>query len=313
MGPIPPAGSDLHFIVGYKGAEIRWKGVPLVTELVSRLRQSGAVGEVFVAGPSRVFSSLTDSPVIDTDASVGQNIATAMAFLRSTGRAEGPVGFMACDVLPRADEIRELLEQLLGPGEAASAGPAPGPEAVGEPPAAMALPLIQAAQDLGASRWKPRYGIRPAPGEPAIPFLPGHLLVAWPSRLRLEIIYRLLSLAYRERNRDFSRRPRSIVARLLGTLLFRDLTNLLRLKFPLVTYMVLRHGLATFFRWRRGDLDLDGLARGLGAVLVRRKHFRRWGGGCIRLVASRHISFAKDIDTREELAEMDGGAGAPSA
>ena len=68
---------------------------------------------------------------------------------------------------------------------------------------ALAISLVMAGRDLGAASWKPKYRVQPSPGEEAVPFLPGHLGVAWPSCLRMGLLYRLFFLAYQERNRDF--------------------------------------------------------------------------------------------------------------
>jgi hypothetical protein len=118
------------------------------------------------------------------------------------------------------------------------------------------------------------------------------------------LLYRLFFLGYRERNRAQERRPRAIFLSILGNLLLRDALNLFRLEAPTLTYNVVRHGLGTWFRWRRAELDLEGLAFGLGAVFVRRKHFRRWGSRCVRVITTKSMSFAKDIDTQEEFEEL---------
>jgi len=96
-----------------------------------------------------------------------------------------------------------------------------------------------------------------------------------------------------------------MVLSVLGTLIGRDIRNLARLEPPTLTYSVLRHGLGTFARWRRGEIDMAGLELGLAKIVVRRRHFRREGPASVRIVTSRHIAFAKDLDTREEVAELD--------
>jgi hypothetical protein len=125
--------------------------------------------------------------------------------------------------------------------------------------------------------------------------------------MRLGFVYRLLRLAYSERNRDYSRRQWTILARIIWGLLWRDFVNLFRLQPPTLTYTIVRYGLGTFSRWRRGDLDLEGLALGFAAVLVKRKHFRRWGANCVRIATSPILSFARDLDTQEEVDELTQG------
>ena len=298
QGPVPSEAKELHFLVAYKGAELRVEGRSLAQHLVERVRASGAFGEVYLAGPRRVFCGLVDCTIIDTDGHVGQNIQAAVHFVQTKHGSDVPIAFLACDILPGPRELAEIVSQLVLPrsGREEKGG--------GEPFPALAISLVTAAEELGAATWKPRYRVRTSRGEEAVPFLPGHFGVAWPSCLRMGLLYRLFSLAYQERNRDYSRRPRVIFLRILGNLLLRDALNLFRLQAPTLTYNIVRHGLGTWFRWRRAELDLEGLAFGLGAVFVRRKHFRRWGSRSVRVITTKNMSFAKDVDTREEFEEL---------
>jgi hypothetical protein len=301
MGFTPAAARGMTFVVGYKGADLRFGGRPLADLLVERVRRSGAFGEVYLAGPRRIYDGLVACPIIDTDGHIGENIQAAVRHIRGRHGDQARVALIACDILPSAGEIRELAD-LLADGCLADPPPSrPG----ARPPAALAISIIRADQDLGASSWKPKYGVRPAPGADPIPVLPGHLGIAWPSRLRMGLLHRLFSLAYRERNRGYSSRRRAILLRIVGTLLRRDLLNVLRLQPPTLTWSVLRHGLGTYSRWRRGTLDLEGFALGVGAVLVRRQHFRRERANAVRVVTSGLLSFAKDLDTVEECAELE--------
>lgn len=295
QGTVPAEARNLRFLKGYKGADLKIQGRPLAECLLERVRESRGFAPVYLAGPERIFGSIVDCEVIDTDGHVGENIRAGVDFVLKRHGPRSPVGIMACDILPRADEIQEMVGLLLDPG----AHPGETLE-VG-----LAMSLIRADRDLGASSWKPRYGIRPTPSEAPVPFLPSHLGIAWPHRLRLGLLFKLLRLAYRERNRDYSRRQRTIFLRIIGALLARDFSSLLRFRPPIVTYMVLRYGLSAFSLWRRGELDLDRLCFSFGAVFVKRKYLRRWGSRCVRLVTSDSVAFAKDIDTEEELRELE--------
>lgn len=295
-GPVPSGGEELHFVTGYKGAELRLGERCLAQLLVERLRASEAFAEIYLAGPARVYGDLVDCRVIDTDGHVGRNIQAAIEAVQRRHGKDTLVAFAACDILPEPGEIRELAAELTAASSVSKSGLEERP--------AFAMAIIVAKGALGASGWKPRYRLRPSRGSEPVSFLPGHLVVAWPARLRTGLVFRLLQLAYRERNREYGHRRREILLRMLGTLLRRDLLNLVRLKPPTLTYRVLRHGLGAFNRWRRGELDIEGLARCLGGILVRWKHFRSHGASCVRLVTSTLISFAKDIDTREELEEL---------
>jgi hypothetical protein len=290
-GPVPAGAEGLHFLVGYKGADIRIGGIPLIQLLLERIRASRAFGEIYLAGPARIYRELVDCPIIDTDGHLGRNVRAAVKHLLEQYGPDAGIAFISNDVLPEPEEISALAADLV---------PAGGSESV-----ALAFSLITCGQDLGAAEWKPKYRLRVGPaGEPAL-FLPGHLGVAWPARMRLGLLYRLLRLAYRERNREYRRRQRRILLRLIHYLVGKDLASLLRLRPPTLTWTVLRHGLGTFIRWRRGDLDIEGLARGIAAVAVRRGTFHRYGARCVRIAITSHASFGKDIDTREELEELE--------
>ena len=312
-GPVPAGGEGFHFVVGYKGAEIRVGDRPLIAVLIERLRASGAFAEVWVAGPKNVYEGLVDAPIVDTDGTVGENLRRAERHVRSLRGSDARIAFIACDILPSVEEIAELTAQLkivMRP---------PTPDAKASPALAISLCSVDASSEatdddeavarrLGSSVWKPRYSIRPTAGAEPIPFLPGHLAIAWPARLRTGLFYRLLRLAYQERNRDLDHRKRTIVLRVLSALLWRDLRNLLRLEWPLLTYTVLRRGLGAFFRWRRGEWDVPGLEKASAGVCVRRRTARACPGNAVRIVLTSHLSFAKDLDTREEIAELNNAA-----
>ena len=300
-GPVPRGVEGYRFVVGYKGAEIRIGDRPLVRVLLDRLRDAAVFGEIYLAGPRRVYEKLVDCTLIDTDGSVSDNIRAAVDAVHARHGSETRIAFISCDVLPTAEEIAVLMGAML------STVPEEGAPAEEGDPAALTLSLVRVDEPLGASAWKPKYRIRPSPGSDPVPFLPGHVAVARPSRLRLGLFQRLVQLAYQERNRDYEHRRRTIVLHFVRSLLWRDFLNVFRLAPPTLTYSVLRRGLGAFLSWRRGELSLDGLGSAIGAVLVRRKHYRRLGGRSVRLVVTAHSSFARDIDTHEEADELIGG------
>ena len=298
-GAVPTGADSYHFIAGYKGAELKVADGPLIGELLERIRASGAFDCIYVAGPRKVYRDLVDCSIIDTDSNVGQNIRAAVKQVQKIHGRETGVAFITYDVLPTAEEIAELTARLTrGERSDASAG-----EELPRSPA-LALSLVTEKQDLGASVWKPKYRIRPEPGEDPIAFLPGHLAVAWPSKLRTGLFYRTLQLAYQERNKDYDHRRRTILLQLLRLLLWRDFLNLFRLYPPTLTYSVLRHGLRAFMRWRKGELDLRELRWAIGKVIVRRRHFRELELQAVRIAVTAHTSFAKDFDTEEEIEEL---------
>jgi hypothetical protein len=295
-GPTPANAADRHFIVGYKGASLRFAGRPLILELIDRVRAAGDFDPVVVAGPRRVYAPIVDGPIVDTDGTVGENVFRGIEEVRRLCGPDTRVAIMACDILPTSREIHALAIELIAPDPVS-----------GEVPAlAISLCAVGNSQAaLGSSDWKPRYRIRRDASSEPEPFLPGHLAVAWPEQLRTRLFDRLLRLAYAERNRDFDHRRRAIVSRVLGALLWRDILNIFRGQFPLLTVGVLRHGLVAFRRWRRGELDVAGVARALEGMTVHRRVQRASTVCSVRVVLSPMLSFAKDIDTEEELAEIE--------
>ena len=117
-GAVPAGADSYHFIAGYKGAELRMAGRPLIGVLLDRVRSSGAFGSTYVAGPRQIYGDLVDCPIIDTDSNVGANIRAAVKEVqRLHGRRTG-IGFISCDVLPAAEEISEVTAQLTGAADA---------------------------------------------------------------------------------------------------------------------------------------------------------------------------------------------------
>ena len=294
-GAVPPGGEGFHFLVGYKGADLRIGDRALIVELIDRVRASDAFGEIFVAGPKRIFEHLVDCQIIDTDASVGQNVQAAINGVCAIHGDDTRIAFLSCDILPTPTELSEVMAGLIvrEGGEDAPSMPA------------LSLSLVLVPEDLGASVWKPRYVIRATRDDEPVAFLPSHLGVAFPKKLRTGLLFRTIELVYQERNRDYEQRRRDIVLRLLGVLLWRDLMNLLRLHPPTLTYSAIRYGLGAFMAWRRNELTVEQLATGIEKMVVHREYHCKPASGCVRIIVTPHVSFAKDIDTREELDEVD--------
>ncbi len=293
-GAVPSGAEDFHFLVGYKGADLKIGDRPLIAELLDRIAKSKAFGDIYIAGPKRIFGNLVDCQIIDTDGTVGDNIQAAITGVCAIHGDGTRVAFLSCDILPSGAELSELMAGLIvrEGGQDDDSMPA------------LSLSLVQVPEDVGASVWKPRYMIRATDEEEPVAFLPGHLGVAYPKKLRTGLLFRAIALVYAERNRDYEQRRRDIVFRLMGVLLWRDLMNVLRLQPPLLTYSAIRYGLGAFMAWRRNELTIERLATGIEKMVVHRKYHRRPASGCVRIVITPHMSLAKDIDTREELDEV---------
>jgi MobA-like NTP transferase domain len=280
-GVLPESGGALHPLATYKGVGIRVGGRPLVAWLVERLLASRGFGPVTIAGPARVYEPLgLPARVIDTDASVAQNLRAAIE-----ARTTGPLAVVSCDVLPSVAELAELRARY------AEAGPC-----------ALWFPLVRVPKDpgeLGAFAWKPAYTVVLESGE-RVPVLPGHLGILDPAQLRLPLLYRLLDSAYRTRNHSVVYRRGVMLRTVLFSLLAQDLMLLARLRAPSRTATILGSGLRLARELRAGRLRLAELEQLVGRIFL---HQHASG---IRYPILEMVSLAEDIDTEEEARAVQG-------
>ena len=288
---LPPSGEGKHALGGHKGVDIQVGGHPLIELLIRRLRTCPEFDPIMVAGPKQVYGGLDPSvSVIDTDSTVGNNIRAGIdAFLARNER--GMVAFTACDILPDPKDLRAQLDDFHGWGECD-----------------LWYPLVRVPEDtdkLGAFAWKPEYRIVPESGAPPVRVLPCHLMIADPRALRLGILYHLLEIAYRTRNRPIAVRRTSMVTRVLGSLLIHDLLHILRLRAPTLTWTVLAHGLGVARKLRAGSLLRAELEEAVAKIILRARHRRRFPGRGVRLPILEGLTLAADIDTVEEAQEVE--------
>ena len=289
---LPDGSEDKHPLSGYKGVDIRLGGRPMIETIVERLKAVGCFGPIYIAGPARVYSRVQcGASLIDANGSFGQNIQSAMESVRAA-HPDHPIGFITCDVLPEPDSLKELITDY---DQAA--------------PCDLWFPLVQAPAEkerLGASSWKPLYSIAPADGEPAMRILPGHLVVVDPAALRLKFLYRLFQMGYRTRNRPIDRRRSVMVRKLLLGLLYQDLLHVLGLRFPALTWTVLRAGITAARELRDGTITRARLENFLREIFVKYRHRRRFPDRRVVLPMVDVLWLAKDVDTEEEAREMGG-------
>lgn len=287
---LPHSGAGKHPLRGPKALQIELGGQPLIDHLIERLRQLDAFEPIFVAGPDASYGRVRQgAEVIDTDGSFGENLQAAVEAVQERC-PNRPIAFTACDILPAAEEMRYLLADF---------------EA--HRPLDFWFPMILAPQDrekLGASAWKPQYGIAASPGEPAQAILPGHLVVVDPDALRLGFIYRSFELAYRSRNRPLVYRFFFIVGHLLLYLLRKDMRQLLRLRPPLITATAVYEAAVIVTKLRRRTMTTSELARRFRIIYVRSAHRREYPHREGRLPLMAGLSLAKDMDTQEEAEEL---------
>jgi hypothetical protein len=284
-GSLPEGAAGLHPLATYKGAALQVRGQPLVALLVERLAAAHGFGPIAIAGPARVYTPLgLPARIVDTDGSVAQNLRAAVD---AHGADAGPLGLMACDVLPTAEELRELrrlFEDQL--------------------PCALCFPFVRVPDDpraLGAFAWKPAYPVVPPGSSDVVRILPGHLGVFDPAELRLPLLYRLFGAAYRTRNRPVAYKRAVMLRTVLLSLLGQDLKLLSGLRLPDRTLTVASSGLRLARALRRGPIQLAELEHLIGKIFLR-QHVARERG--IRLPIVDLVRLAEDIDTEEEAHEL---------
>lgn len=284
---IPDGFAAEDMLRGFKGAVKLPSGRCIAAELVHRVHESNRFEPPVLVGPRRVYGDLVDCEIVDTDGDLLSTI-TAFTGLMSQRYADRPVAVSACDILPTGADFRELLDQEYAPN--AGSG--------------LWWQLIEAEPaEMGASRWKPSYGLRLSPDRPPLNLYPGHLLILRSGAVRLDWFNRFLMLAYRFRNRSVYERVVRITLRAMGLWLADDLRSLGAFRWPgrivAAPYGIFR----TYFRYRRGRLTVAGLAAEL-ARQVMVPGSTAPGVPAVAMVVTRLRSFAKDIDTRQELEEI---------
>ena len=283
--PVTEHNRSLHPLTAYKGAALRVGDRPYLRVIADRLRAAGGWGPIGVAGPAHVYAGLDEAlEIVDTDGSVGANLRAAVE--HHLRRGGGALALMADDVLPRAEELTRLRAAY----EEAH-------------PQALWFPLVREPEDpeaLGAHGWKPKYPIRPEPGQDPVSVLPGHLAVFDPEALRLPLLYELLDSAYRARNRSIAAKRRTILSAVLVGLLRTDARLLLGGRPPTRTASVLANGLGVARALLAKRLTFADLERAVSHIVVRRSYRRRHPTGGVRLPLVDILSLAEDVDTAEE-------------
>ncbi len=292
---LPEEGRGKHPLSGYKGAGVRIAGRPVVEVVAGRLAESEAFGPVFIAGPSRVYGPLgVRAEIVDTDGSFGQNILAALRHVRA--RHPGAmVLFTTCDILPDVATLRAAMADL-----AARA------------PVDLWYPVIRAPKDralLGASAWKPRYGVRASRGEAPLEVLPGHLLALDPEALRVAFVDGLFERGYRTRNRSILYRLLAMSAGLVGGVFWHDFLHVAQGRLPTLTRDIVVSAFAGSLRLRTGRMLLPDLEDTVRRIFIKRRHRERYPERRVSLPVMDGLSLALDIDTEEEARALAEGQG----
>jgi hypothetical protein len=287
---LPAAGQDKERLKGYKGADLRIGGRPLIAVAIDRWRQVGFFDPIFVAGPRAIYQDLVDPSVrlIDTDGELGENLRAVVE--RIVAEKLGQVATTTCDILPDPAELSRVIADLDA-----------------HQPVDFFMPLARVPADeakLGASDWKPKYWVKPDGERDAVPILPGHLIVGNLEELRVRFIYLFFDQLYRTRNRSVTYRRVVITRSLLGSLLREDLKHLFSLRLPHITFTVVLNALLLASRLAAGSATTKDFENRLRYVFLRRGIRLAHPGRRGRIPVLNCLSLAKDIDTVEEALEV---------
>lgn len=285
-----PEGCDAgEMLAGYKGA-YRVGGRCLVAELIDRIRRSERFEDPILVAPRRVFEREVDCELVDVDGPLAATLNRVIEVLETRfSTSLAPVALCTCDILPTPEEIRQLLQQCYEPARECM----------------LWWELVESdPAELGASAWKPSYPIRPEPGQPVKNLYPGHLVILRPNSLRAWLVTHVLHMAYRYRNWNARTRHVRMVLHGLRRLVAHDVRNLLVLKAPVLSVSVPYVGMRTYRKLRRGVLTLREFERSVARTLLHREFQGAANGRPVVFSIARILSFAKDIDTQAELAEV---------
>ena len=286
---IPDGVAPEDILRGFKGAVRLPSGRCIAGELIQRMRDSRRFEDPILVGPRHVYGDLVDCEISDTTGDLLANIQR-FATLLSERYPARPVAVSACDILPTAEDFRDLLDR----------GYAPSAEC------GLWWQMIASdPEEMGVSSWKPSYRMRPGPREPLLNLYPGHLLVLRPDAIRLDWFNMFLMMAYRYRNRSIYERLIRITLRAVGLWLEEDWRLLRNFRCPGRTFAAPYGILKTYLRYTLRRLTVPDLAAELSRQIIVRDD----DGGMPRPVVMTVTgirSFAKDIDTRRELEEIAG-------
>ena len=289
---LPEQGRDKHPLVGYKSVDVRIDGRTLIETVVERLEASGGFFPIYIAGPREIYQRFAgNARLIHTDGSFGQNVRASIEHVQ-VDHPDSPVGVTVCDILPEPETLDRLLANYAE-----------------HAPCDLGAPMVRSPkrpEKLGASAWKPAYGIVPEHEEAPVRVLPGHLVVGDPKALRLKFVYRLIDLGYSTRNRSIESRRGEMIRGVLAEMLMHDLGLIARFRLPTFTWSVMRAAIPAAKLLRQGTITQRRLEETTRRVFVKQRH--RWAHPERRVVVPivDALSMARDIDTEEEAAELGG-------
>ena len=273
---------------GFKAVYRLPSGVPLISELIDRLDKSGRFEQPILIGPRRVYEGIVGCEIVDVEGSLATTLKHTYKFITRRFQRLDPVAITACDILPTPEEIRLLLETDYDPNADAQ----------------FWWQLVDATpESLTASSWKQAYQLRPDEGQALMNLYPGHLVVVRVGALRMRMINSILQIAYWYRNRDLRTRHVQVAVESFRRLLAEDLRSLTSLRLPLFSVSIPIRGLLAYYKMVRKQLTLREFEDLVSKTMVRRTFHKSTQGRPVRFTVTPIMAFAKDIDTKAELAE----------
>ena len=289
-GPTPTELTQDDMLSGFKAVSKLPSGVPLISELVDRFNASGRFEQPIIIGPRRVYEGVVSCEIVDIEGNLATTLKHTYKFITRRFHHLAPVAISACDILPTPEEIRLLLKTTYDPNEDSQ----------------FWWQLVDAKPDsLNASSWKQSYQLRPDKNQALMNLYPGHLVVVRVGALRMRVVNSILQITYWYRNRDLRMRHVQVAAESFHRLLAEDIRSLASLRLPLFSVSIPIRGLLAYYKMLRKQLTLREFEHHVAKALVRRTFRNSAQGRPVRFTATNILAFAKDIDTKAELAEAE--------
>jgi hypothetical protein len=288
-GASPEGVPRTALLTGPKGTIRLRSGRCLAAELIARIRDSQRFEDPVLLGPRDWYRGQVDCDIQHVEGSLIHTLRELMSTVRQRWSWDQPFAVTSCDILPTAEDLRELLDRDYAP----------------HADAIFWWQMVEADPErMGAGAWKPGYMLPVRQGETPRRLYPGHVVIARAAGLRFDLMNRLLELAYRYRNRLLEDRYLGIMCGALGTLLRHDVRELVRWRLSSLTLSIPYFGLRGYYRYRRGRATLGDVEHFLAKAFVHRTTLRQAQGRPVVITISQQLAFAKDIDTYAELAEL---------
>tara|TARA_Y100000310_G_scaffold308877_1_gene352444 strand:+ start:609 stop:1529 length:921 start_codon:yes stop_codon:yes gene_type:complete len=266
--------NNSHTLTGYKLVDNEINGKPAGQTLVNVLRQSECFGEIYLAGPKRVYKSKIDCNFIDTDSSLGGNILKSIGYMVREYDNDVQFGIVLGDILPNVLEMGGFMKQV---------EPYLGADFIHT--------LIEKTEDMGNSSYKPGYKLFDHQHKKK-EYLGGHILFVRPGNLRTEFVSMLSSVFYDVRCKSPEEKFSSI---LRSRDEFRTHKDAFKETVPYLFYSLLRYKLR--------DFSIHQGEKYLTHMMVKKSHRLDSDDKHVRILTfpEEFASLAEDYDTLEEL------------